>query len=95
MVVGTGKIKLRLFDVRSLKGKRKIVKSVIALIQNRFHISAAETDFNDHHKWAQIGFAAVGNDPGKINSILDKVFNAVEDSGLAMVSDTQMEIIHL
>ncbi|WP_022668761.1 DUF503 domain-containing protein [Desulfospira joergensenii] len=95
MVVGIGKIKFRLFDVNSLKAKRKIVKAVVTRLQNRFNISVAETRLNDSHDWAEIGFALVGNDVRKINSKIDKVFNQVDDMGLAMVADTSMEIIHL
>lgn len=95
MIVGTGEIKLRLFGVDSLKAKRKIVKSVKARIQNRFNASVAETGYNDSHDWALIGIALVGNDGSRINSKMDKIFNMVEDMGLAMVADTQMEIIHL
>ena len=95
MVVGTGKIKFKLYDVNSLKGKRKIVKSIIRRIRNKFNISIAETDYNDSHSLAQIGFSITGNNARVINSKLDKVFNMAEDLGLAQVTDTQMEIIHL
>jgi uncharacterized protein YlxP (DUF503 family) len=95
MVVGCGKIKLRLFDVHSLKAKRGIVRSIVARIQNRFRAAAAETGLNDSHDWAEIGFALVGNDTAQINSQVDKIFNGVDAMGLAMIADTNMEIIHL
>jgi uncharacterized protein YlxP (DUF503 family) len=95
MVVGTGQIKLRLFDVHSLKAKRSIVKSMISRLQNRFNISVAETALNDSHDWAEIGFALVGNDASTINAKIDKVFNMADELGLAMIADTHMEIIHL
>ncbi len=94
MVVGVGTIKLRLFGVNSLKAKRKIVKSMVARISNRFNISIAETDLNNSHEWAQIGFALAGNDAKTINSKIDKVFNMADEMGLAMIADTTMEIIH-
>jgi uncharacterized protein YlxP (DUF503 family) len=95
MVVGTGKIKFRLFDVGSLKAKRSIVKSIIHRLKNRFNIAVAETGLNDSHQWAQVGFAAVGNDPGKVNAVLDKVINMADGLGLAMIADSSIEIIHL
>ena len=95
MVVGTGKIKFRLYDINSLKEKRKIIKSMITRIKNKFNISIAETDFNDSHSWAQIGFSIVGNDSRLVNSKLDKVFNMADDMGLAQIVDTQIEIIRL
>jgi len=95
MIIGAGKINLKLYDVNSLKGKRKIIKSMINRIKNQFNISIAETDYNDSHSLAQIGFSITGNNARVINSKLDKVFNMAEDLGLAQVTDTQMEIIHL
>ncbi len=95
MIVGTGKIKFRLYDINSLKGKRKIVKSMINRIKNKFNISIAETDYNDSHLWAEIGFSITGNNARVINSKLDKVLNMAEDMGLAQITDTSIEIIHL
>ncbi len=95
MIVGTGTIKIKLFGVASLKAKRKIVKSMIGRLSNRFNISIAETNLNDSLDWAEIGFAMVGNDTRIINSKVDKVFNMADEMGLAMIADTRMEIIHL
>lgn len=95
MVVGCGQIRLRLYDIHSLKAKRKIVKSIVAKIQNRFKAAVAETELNDSHEWAEIGFCVVGNDGARVNSQVDKIFTLVDDTGLAMVADTNMEIIHL
>lgn len=95
MVVGTGKIKFRLFDTDSLKGKRKIVKSIIQRIRNNFNISVAETDFNDSHDWLEIGFSMTGNDSRVMNSKLDKIINFADELGLAVIVDSQIEIIHV
>lgn len=95
MVVGTGKIKFRLYDIHSLKAKRGIVKSIINRIKSKFNISIAETDLNNSHEWAEIGFAITGNDARLVNSKLDKVINMADDLGLAMIADTKIEIIHL
>lgn len=95
MVVGCGRIRLRLFDVHSLKAKRGIVRSIVARIQNRYRAAAAETGLNDSHDWAEIGFAVVGNDTARINSQVDKIFNGVDAMGLAMIADTNIELIHL
>lgn len=95
MIVGTGKITFRLFDVRSLKAKRSVVKSIIHRLKNRFNISIAETDLNNRHEWAQVGFAVVGNDARMVNSKIDKVMNTADEMGLAMIADSDIEIIHL
>jgi uncharacterized protein YlxP (DUF503 family) len=93
MVVGTGIITLRIHDCRSLKGKRKVVKSLIQRVRNNFNASVAEVGANDVYQRAEIGIALAGNDRQVINAKLDKVFNLVEDLGLAEVIDSEYEII--
>lgn len=95
MVVGIGIITFRLHDCRSLKGKRKVIKSIISRLRNNFNASVAEIGSNDVHQRAEIGFALVGNDQAIINSKIDKMVNLAEDLGLAEIIDTEMEIIHL
>jgi uncharacterized protein YlxP (DUF503 family) len=95
MVVGTGIIIFRLHDCRSLKGKRKVVKSIISRLRNNFNASVAEIGSNDVYQRAEIGFSLIGNDQSIINSKIDKMINLAEDLGLAEIIDTEMEIIHL
>jgi uncharacterized protein YlxP (DUF503 family) len=95
MVVGTGVIILRLHDCRSLKAKRKVIKSMIGRLRNNFNLSVAEVGSNDIYQRAEIGFSLVGNDTALINSKIDKIFNMADDLGLAEIVDTEMEIIHL
>lgn len=95
MVVGFGIIKFRLHDCRSLKEKRSVIKAIVARLRNTFNASVAEVGSNDIYQQAEIGFALVGNDRPLINSKIDKLFNFVEDLGLAEVVDTEMEIMNL
>ena len=95
MVVGLGIITFRLHDCRSLKGKRKIVKSIINQLRNTFNVSVAEVGSNDVYQRAVIGFALVGNDRMVINSKIDKIFNLTDELGLAEIIDNEMEIINL
>lgn len=95
MVVGLGHVTLRMEGCRSLKEKRRIVKAVIHRLRDQFNVSAAEVGANDMHQRAEIGVAAVGNDRELINSKIDKLFNFVDDMGLAEIIDTQMEILNI
>lgn len=95
MVVGIGRIVYRIHDCRSLKGKRKIVKAIVARLRNHFNASIAEVGANDIHQKAEIGCSMVGNDRSVVNSKMDKLFNMAEDLGLAEVIDMEMEIINL
>ena len=95
MVVGFGIITFRLHDCRSLKGKRKVVKSIVAQIGNHFNASVAEVGSNDIYQKAEVGFAMVGTSRQVINSKIDKLFNMAEDLGLAELIDTEMEIFNI
>jgi len=95
MVAGLGTITFRLHDCRSLKGKRKIVKSIISRLRNNFNASVAEVGSNDIYQKAVIGFSLVGNNRKVINSKIDKIFNLAEELNLAEIIDSEMEIINL
>ncbi len=95
MVAGLGIITFRLHDCRSLKGKRKIVKSIISRLRNNFNVSVAEVGSNDIYQKAVIGFSVVGNNRKVINSKIDKIFNLADELNLAEIIDSEMEIINL
>lgn len=94
MVTGLGVITFRLYDCHSLKGKRKVVKSLITRLRNQFNASIAEVGANDVHHKAIIGFSLTGNDARVINSKVDKLINMAQELGLAELVDTDVEIIH-
>jgi hypothetical protein len=95
MVVGCGRIVLRIHDCRSLKAKRRVVKAVIARIRNHFNASVAEIEDNDVYQRAVIGLAVVSNTAGTVDARIEKILDLVEDMGLAELADSEMEIIHL
>lgn len=95
MVVGIGIITLRLHDCRSLKSKRKIVKSMIAQLRNHFNASVAEVGANDIYQKSVIGFSLVGNNKKILNSKIDKIFNMADAMGLAEIVDMEMEIFNI
>jgi len=95
MVVGTGRITLRIHECRSLKEKRRIVKAVIRRIQNTFNASVAEVGANDRYQRAEIGFSLIGTDRRVINAKIDHIVNLVDEMGLAEILDSEMEMINL
>ena len=62
MVVGCGRIILRIHDCRSLKAKRRVVKAVIARIRNHFNAAVAEIEDNDLYQRAVIGVALLDSE---------------------------------
>ena len=59
MFTGTLTADLLLGDVHSLKGKRAVVRPIVAELRRRFAVSAAEVGDQDLHRRAQVGVATV------------------------------------
>ena len=78
--------------VNSLKEKRMIVKSLIAKLQNRFHVSAAEVDEQDTHRIIVIGVAAVVPHNALADSIMDEISVFTENNTEAEILDEMREI---
>ena len=78
--------------VHSLKEKRMIVKSIIAKLQNKFHVSAAETDEQDTHQVIVIGVAAIAANNALADSMMAEISQFVETSSEAEILDEQREI---
>ena len=57
MVVAIAVLELHLPGSRSLKDKRRVVKSLIDRMHARFRVSVAETEYHDLHQRAEIGIA--------------------------------------
>ena len=92
MVVGLLQITLLIPENASLKGKRKVVKSLLGRLRSRFNVAAAEVDGQDLWQRAELGLAVVGNDVRFINSSLDKIMDYIERETEAEVINTNMEI---
>jgi uncharacterized protein len=71
MWVGTLTVELLLGDVRSLKQKRSIVRPVVAELQRKLPVSAAEVGDLDLHRRTVIGVAIVAADPAHCREVLD------------------------
>jgi uncharacterized protein len=69
--IGSLEFDLLLGDVHSLKQKRSVIRPVIAELQRRFAVSAAETGTQDLHRRASIGIAVVSADRRHVVDVLD------------------------
>ena len=78
--------------VHNLKEKRMIVKSLIAKLQNRFHVSVAEIDEQDTHQIIVIGVAAIVPHNAMAESLMDEISVFVEENCEAEILDEDREI---
>jgi uncharacterized protein YlxP (DUF503 family) len=95
MIVGIIKLRLRLPENHSLKGKRRIVKSLIGQVRGRFNVAVSEIGFNDLWQITEIGMSTIGNSQPIINSALDKILEFIGKTYLVEIIDTDIEIIHM
>ena len=73
MWTGTLELDLRLGDVHSLKGKRSVVRPLVAEIRRRHDVAVAEVDHVDLHQRTVVGVAAVSADQAHVTDVLDAV----------------------
>jgi uncharacterized protein YlxP (DUF503 family) len=71
MWIGWLEFDLLLGDVHSLKQKRSVIRPVVAELQRRFAVSAAETDSIDLHRRAGVGVSVVSADRAHVVDVLD------------------------
>ena len=92
MIIATITFKLHAPWVHSLKEKRMIVKSILAKLQNRFHVSAAEIDEQDTHQIIVIGIAAIVPHNAQADSLMENISRFVEENCEAEIIDEEREI---
>jgi len=73
LFTATLSLDLLLGDVHSLKGKRAVVRPVVAELRRRFPVSAAEVGHLDLYRRAEIGVAVVAADAAYCEEVLDGV----------------------
>ncbi|MFC1870412.1 DUF503 domain-containing protein [Chloroflexota bacterium] len=94
MNVGVCKVKLRLPGNLSLKGKRRVLKSITSRVANKFNVSVAEVDDLDKWQLATLGISCVSNDHRFTDEVLSKVVNLIIGSSFEVeVLDYEIEII--
>ncbi len=94
MHVGVCSIRLRLPENLSLKGKRRVLKSITSRVANKFNISVAEIDDQDTWQLATLGISCVSNDKRHANEVLSKVVDYIIDSRFDVeILDYKIEIL--
>ena len=94
MTFGACKIKLRFPENHSLKGKRQVLKSILAQLRNRFNVSVAEVEDQELWQVATIAIACVGNDSQNINETLSHTVNFITQNRFDVeMLDYEIELV--
>lgn len=94
MTIGVAHITLYLQASQSLKEKRRVVKSLIQRIHNRFNVAAAEVADLDDHKIATIGVTCVSNSGAHCSDVLASVIAFIDANvELGSMGEVETELI--
>ncbi len=93
MVIGLLTLDIHVPAARSLKDKRRVVRSLQARLRNRFNVAVAEVADQDLRQRAQLAVVSVNTDHQHLTATLDGVRAEAERSPEAQVLDATREIL--
>lgn len=86
------KIKLHLYSPQSLKEKRSIIKSVTEKTRHKFHIAIAEVGDQELWQSSILGLSMVSNDKIKLEKIMTRITDYIENNIEGDIISIQHEI---
>ena len=93
MAVGLIEWELEVIGSRSLKDKRRVVKSLKDRLRNRFNVSVAETGHLDLWQRAEVSACAVSSDRRRLDGILDSADRLVASDARARIIQARRSIL--
>jgi uncharacterized protein len=92
--IGVCRVRLRLAENHSLKGKRQVLRAIKARCHHKFDIAIAETGDHDVWQTATLGITCVSTDRRHANEILSKTVDFIAAGHFdAELLDYNIEII--
>jgi len=93
MYVGVGRVVLQVPGARSLKDRRRVVKSFKDRVRAKLPVSIAEVGDMEHIQVATLGFAVVSNEPARCDEILAATVGMARVLPDAVLADVRTEVI--
>lgn len=93
MFVGVARIVLQIPGARSLKDRRRVVKSFKDRVRARLPVSIAEVGDVERYQVATLGIAAVSGSPRRANEALSHVTSMASNLAGAVLADVATEIV--
>ena len=92
MVIGSLTARLLVRESRTLKDKRQVVRSVKDRLRERFNVSVAEVEHQDHRQLAVLGVAMVGNEASHVRTTLEQIVHALRAHPIAELLGHEIEV---
>lgn len=93
MIIGVLTLDLFISDASSLKGKRRVLKSLLDRIRMRFNVAVAEVGKQDTWRYSTIGVSCVTNDPAHAHRIMASVLKYINAAGTVEILDVRTELL--
>jgi len=96
MIVGVMQFEIYMHSSRSLKDKRRIIRSLTEKIKSKFqNLSISEIGSHNLWKKSEIAVAIVSNDAQFVNSNLDHVLNYLKNNGSFEIVTSNIEVLNI
>ncbi len=95
MFIGVARYELFIPDATSLKDKRQVLRSVTQSVQNRFHLTMTEVEYQDKWQRSALGVSCVSQSPDRCRHVLQEVEKVMSRAvlGGAEISDRQVQVV--
>jgi hypothetical protein len=93
MVVGVLTLELFMGEASSLKGKRRILKSLLDKMKSRFNVAVAEVGKQDQWQHSTVGVTCVTNDAAHAHQMMSSVVKFVENLGTVEILLVKTELL--
>lgn len=82
MFIGVARYDIFIPEARSLKDKRRVLRSITAKVQQKFQVSVAEVDYQDLWQRAGVGISCVSGTVDQCRKVLQEVEKTVGAAAL-------------
>jgi len=93
MNVGVLSVDLAVLDARSLKDKRRVIKSIKDRIKHRFNVSCSEVGALDEWKRCRLGVAMVAVETRDVHAQFDRIVDLIRATPGATLVDYEREMV--
>ena len=93
MIVGVLTVELFIGEANSLKEKRRVLKSLLERIRNRYNVSAAEVGAQDTWQRSVIGISYISCEQAHVSQVLAAVVEFIELQGKVQITGYQTELL--
>jgi uncharacterized protein len=92
MFVGSLRVELLIREARTLKDKRQVVRSIKDRLRDRFNVSVAEVEHEDHRQLAVLGVAMVSNEAHHVRTALEQIVHVLRVHPVAELVRHEIEV---